>query len=176
MFRTAAGNVGIGITNPGAKLDVAGAISSSGNKIINIIPITQVTLEFQKPTTQDWTVKTYTLPATIPTDARYILVDVYSNYSVSDHHINVFGRTTTQTGQNWCNTRANNPASEFGTIALHTSFTYNPGNSDGYSSWFGLWDSGFLIPVNGRTIYYQADGIDNATTGWIYMVIKGYSY
>lgn len=177
MFtNTNGGNVGVGVTTPSSKLDVAGALSASGSNVINIIPITQVILEFQKPLTQDWTVKTYTLPATVPVGARYILADVYSNYSITDHHVNVFGRTTTQTGQNWCNTRANNPASEFGTIALQTSFTYNPGNSDGYSSWFGLWDTGFLIPVNSQTIYYQANGIDPSTTGWIYMVIKGYSY
>ena len=169
-------NVGIGVTTPASKLDVAGGLSSSGSKIINIIPITQVVLEFQKPTTQDWTVKTYSLPASIPAGTRYILADVYSNYSASDHHVNVFGNTTTQTGQNWCNTRANNPTSEFGTIALQTAFTFNPGNNDSYSSWYGLWDSSVLIPVNGQTIYYQADGIDNATTGWVYMIIKGYSY
>jgi hypothetical protein len=176
MFaNTKGGNVGIGVTAPVSALDVAGTVSASGSNIINIIPITQVILEFAK-ITSDWTVKTKTLPSTIPAGARYILADVYSNYNASDHHINVFGRTSTATGQNWCNTRANNPANEFGTIALQTSFTYNCGDSDGYSSWFGLWDSGFLIPVNGQTMYYQNIGMDSSSAGWIYMVIKGYSY
>ena len=176
MFTNPAnGNIGVGVNVPAAKLDVSGAISSSGSKTINIIPITQVTLEFQKPTTVDWTVKTYTLPSAIPAGTRYILADVYSNYTASDHYVNVFGNTTTQTGQIWVDTRANNPSSSFGTVALQTAFIYNPGDSDNYSSWFGLWDTSVLIPVNGQTIYYQANGC-SGTTGWIYMVIKGYSY
>ena len=171
----ATGNIGVGVNVPAAKFDVGGAIATSGSNTINIIPISQVILEFQKPTTVDWSVKTYTLPSAIPAGTRYILADVYSNYTSSDHHINVFGRTTTQTGVNWVNTRANNPSNEFGTIALQTAFTYNPGEADGYSSWYGMWDSSVLIPVNGQTMYYQADG-DSGSTGWIYMVIKGYSY
>ena len=170
------GNVGVGVTTPASKLDVAGALSSSGSNMINIIPITQVILEFQKSSTGNWGIFTYTLPSSIPSGTRYILADVYSNYSVSDSHMNVFGRTTTATGQIFTNTRANNPALEFGTVALQAAITYNPGDLDNYSSWFGLWDPSILIPVNGQTMYYQAEGINSGTIGWIYMVIKGYSY
>ena len=174
MFRTAGGNVGIGITNPATKLDIAGALSLSGKAVYTWIDLaTPVTYQFQYVNFSGQT--TQTLPASVSTSARAIMADVYISCNAADHQNWVFGRAALSAQKNWVETRANNPTNEFGNLARHATTIMYDGDSSGYSSFYGLWYPSVIIPVSGQTMYTQDYGNNGNTNGYLYFKIKAYA-
>jgi hypothetical protein len=174
MFRATTGNVGIGITNPASKLDIAGALSLSGKPVYTWIDLaTPVTYQFQYVNFSGQT--TETLPASISTSARAVLADVYISCSYADHFIICFGREALTAQKTWTDTRAANPSTSFGNLARHATNIMYDGDSSGYSSYYGLWYPSVIIPVSGRTMYTQNYGNNGNTNGYLYFKIKAYA-
>jgi hypothetical protein len=174
MFRTATGNVGIGITNPATKLDIAGALSLSGKAVYTWIDLaTPVTYQFQYVNFSGQT--TQTLPASVSTSARAIMADVYISCNAADHQNWVFGRQALTAEKNWTDTRAANPTTSFGNLARHATTIMYDGDSSAYSSYYGLWYPSVIIPVSGQTMYTQDYGNNGNTNGYLYFKIKAYA-
>ena len=165
-----AGEVGIGTTNPQAKLDVAGTVAVNGNRAIVWQEIaTPLTIEFAVATG----VQTITLTG-VPAGARYILADVFATMAAADHQNFILGRGILN-NQSWVNTRGQQPSAVFGDQKFHAVRLNYTGDSDGYSSNYGTWYSSQHIPINTNSTMQFLAGGNNGTAGWIYIVIKGYS-
>lgn len=174
MFKNVAtGNIGIGSVTPATKLDISGALSLSSNAAYTWIDITPVTYQFQYVNFSGAT--TQTLPGSVSASARAILADVYISCSAADHQVWVFGRSALSAQKNWVDTRANNPANEFGNLARHATNIMYDGDNSGYSSYYGLWYPSVVIPVAGQTMYTQDYGNNANTNGYLYFKIKAYA-
>lgn len=109
----------------------------------------------------------------IPTDANYMLCDIFLTANSSDHQNFEFGRSNSQQ-KNWVDTRGVQPSTQFGSLARHTVIcTYN-GEADGYSPNYGLWFSNQMVPSVGRVVYYHNFG-NSGSNGWIYIRVRGYA-
>jgi hypothetical protein len=173
MFRTAGGNVGIGITNPSTKLDVAGVVAINSVVTINFIELaTPIILQVAYTNT----INTLTaLPAGIPTTATQLLADCYYSASISDHEHFVL-TPTSQNLQGWNNTRGAQPSTNglSNWAGYRTSILLYPGETDGFSSFYGLWKPSVIIPVSSSGFYINNYGNSNSS-GYLYFVIKAYS-
>ena len=174
MFKNVStGNIGIGNVSPATKLDISGALSLSSNAAYTWIDITPVTYQFQYMNFSGQT--TQTLPGSVSASARAILADVYISCNAADHQVWVFGRAALSAQKNWVDTRANNPANEFGALARHATNIMYDGDTSGYSSYYGLWYPSVIIPVAGQTMYTQDYGNNGNTNGYLYFKIKAYA-
>ena len=118
--------------------------------------------------------QTITLPSSVPTNARYVLADIFVTANFSDHQNFVLGRSSLGAEKNWVDSRGQQPSSQFGNMARHSVILSYFGDADGYSSNYGIWYSSQLVPVSGQTMYYQNYG-NSGSSGWLYMVIRSYS-
>ena len=114
-------------------------------------------------------------PSTIPSAARYLLCDIFLTAGTSDHQNFMISRTSMGTQKNWVDTRGNNPASEFGNLISQENIilTYF-GESDSFSSNYGLWYCSQIVPSTGRVIQINNYG-NSGSSGYIYIKVKGYS-
>ncbi len=151
----------------------SGAISQGGTRIIQWVEIASA--ETQWSFSGAVVSQTITLnPSNIPSNARYVLADVFITANSSDHQNIVLGRDSLTNQKNWVDTRGQQPSTQFGTLTRHAvTFTYH-GEVDGFSPNYGLWWSSQHIPCNGRTIYFNNFG-NSGSTGWIYVIVKAYS-
>ena len=116
----------------------------------------------------------FTVTTNVPTNARYILADVFATANISDHINFEFGNASLANAQSWVNTRGTQPSTQFGNIARDSVIvTYN-GESDGYTPNYGMWYSSLTIPSSGRTIYMNNYG-QSGSVGWVYLRVKAYS-
>lgn len=116
-----------------------------------------------------------TLNSAIPTNARYILANVFATASSSDHQNFVLSATQWTNVVTYVGTRGNQPSTQFGSLSQkdHVILTYF-GETDGFSSNYGIWYNSEIIPVSGRTVWINNYG-NSGSNGWLYFVIRGYS-
>jgi hypothetical protein len=116
-----------------------------------------------------------TLSTSIPTNARYILANIFVTASISDHQNFVLSATQWSNVQNWVNTRGTQPTLNFGTLTAkdHVTLTYY-GETDGFSSNYGIWYNSQTVPASGRTVWMNNYG-NSGSSGWIYFLVRGYS-
>lgn len=116
----------------------------------------------------------FTVTSNVPTNARYILADVFVTANISDHVNFELGNAALANAQSWVNSRGQQPSTQFGNIARNSVIvTYN-GESDGYTPNYGMWYSSLTIPSSGRTIYMNNFG-QSGSVGWVYLRVKAYS-
>lgn len=117
----------------------------------------------------------WTLNASVPTNARYILANVFITASTSDHQNFALSSSQWASVQSWVNTRGQQPSTLFGSLTQkdHVTLTYF-GETDGFSSNYGIWYNSQTIPVSGRTVWVNNNG-NSGSNGWVYFVIRGYS-
>jgi hypothetical protein len=175
---TSNGLVGIGITNPAVTLSVAGTVNytgtlqQNGSNVIQWVEITPAILEFSW--TGSVTSSAKTLPSAVSTSARYVLADVFVTASTTDHQSIVLGRDVLTDQKNWVDTRGTQPSTQFGTLTRQAVTLSYFGESDGFSSNYGIWYSSQHIPTTGRTFYFNNYG-NSGSNGWVYIVVKAYS-
>lgn len=111
----------------------------------------------------------------IPSNARWLLADVFITANISDHQNFMLTRQNFGIQKNWVDTRGNNPDSEFGNLTQDdvAILTYN-GEADGYTPNYGIWKSSVLIPSSGRNIWINNYGNSNSS-GYILFIVRGYS-
>lgn len=121
---------------------------------------------------------TFNSTSEIPTGAKAVLAEVFlSRDSLSgngDHQIHVMGKNHTANQQNWLG-GAGQPSPTFGN-GVDTRQTVEilmPGESDGFTHYFGNWHSSVIIPLENNQIYYSNYG-NSSSTGWVYVKIRGY--
>lgn len=152
----------------------AATFTSGGSNIIQWVEVTPAATEWSFTSTVISTQITLN-PSSVPSNARYVLADVFATANGSDHQNFVFARSAISTGKNWVDTRGNQPSLEFNAniINQRVTLTYN-GEVDGYSPNYGVWYSSLTIPTTGRNIYFGNYG-NSGTNGWLYVIVKAYS-
>lgn len=116
----------------------------------------------------------FSVTTNVPTNARYILADVFATANISDHQNFEFGNSPIGNAQNWVNSRGQAPSSVFGNLSRNTAIvTYN-GEADGYTPNYGLWYASVTIPSAGRTVYMNNYG-NSGSSGYVYLRVKAYS-
>jgi hypothetical protein len=117
----------------------------------------------------------WTLNSSVPTNARYVLANVFATASSSDHQNFILSATQFTNAQSWVDTRGQQPSTRFGSLTQkeHVTLTYY-GEADGYTSNYGIWYNSQTIPVSGRTVWMNNFG-NSGTNGWLYFLIRGYS-
>lgn len=116
-----------------------------------------------------------TLNASVPVNARYILANVFITASASDHENFVLSATQWNNAKNWVDARGNQPSGQFGSLTQqdHVTLTYF-GETDGFTSNYGIWYNDLSIPVSGQTLWFNNYG-NSGSNAWVYFVIRGYS-
>ncbi len=175
-IQSSIGSTAISIDSSG-NCNFSGAISQGGTRIIQWVEITPAATEWSfsgRIVSQLITLN----PSTIPSNARYVLGDVFITCNTSDHQNIVLGRQVLTDQKNWVDTRGQQPSTQFGAGLVtrqSATFSYN-GDADNYSPNYGLWWSSQYIPCNGRTIYFNNFGNNGpGNNGWVYIIIKAYS-
>jgi hypothetical protein len=157
-------------------LSVLNNIQQNGSNIISWVEITPTSTEwsFTGPANGSVTIN----PATIPANARFVLLDVFLTANQTDHFNLSLGRSTITSLVNWVAPRGTQPSTYFNTgvgTRNVVSMTHH-GDSDTYTALFGKWWSSVITPCSGRTLYYDCAGVNSsATTGWVYIIVKAYS-
>ena len=150
-----------------------GQIQQNGTGIIQMVPIgpTATNIAYTATINAQYTVGS----ASIPSNARWLLADIFITANISDHQNFMMTRFNFGTQKNWVDTRGNNPASEFGNLTQGdvAIVTYN-GESDGYSPNYGVWKSSVMVPSVGRTLWINNHGNSNSS-GYIYFIVRAYS-
>ena len=102
---------------------------------------------------------------------------MYVTIATADHQNVVLGRNLSANQKNWVDTRGTQPSTQFGNMARQAVTLLYFGDSDGFSSNYGIWYSSQTIPLNAGGTFdftnYGNNGSGNA--GWVYMVVRGYS-
>ena len=174
MFKNVStGYIGIGTVTPARTLDVTGAVAVNSQTTMNFVELaTPIILNVAYTNTVN---SLQALPSGIPTNAYALLADCYYSCSASDHQHFVL-TTTSQNLQGWNNTRGAQPSTNgFSNWAgYRTSVLLYPGETDGFSSFYGLWKPSVVIPVTSAGFYINNNG-NSVSTGYVYFIIKGYS-
>jgi len=150
-----------------------GAVTVNGKPVI-------LWQEFATPQTLEFGFSPTTLHSTqpvpmLPTGARYILADVFATAAPDDQQNFWLGRGVSNTPQTWVTPAGTQPSTLFGDLRKQGVLLYYPGQSDGFTSNYGIWYSSQAIPVNANGTFDFASTGNTASSGWIYMVIKSYS-
>lgn len=167
--------VGIGKSNPAHPLDMNGKIAVNANPTINWIDFTDPLIhEFSFSSFNNFAVT----PSGIPSGARYILADVFLTYPSSDAFNMLLGRNLGTNPVTWVNSRGAQPSAAFTTASLgHCIKLSYQGETDGYTPYYGQWSSSQIIPLKtGGGFDALASGMYSVGKGWVYMVIRAYSY
>jgi ssDNA-specific exonuclease RecJ len=112
----------------------------------------------------------------VPESATYVLADVFVTATTSDHMNIALARAAPPTDQNWVGQRGQRPSTKFGAgvgVVDQVLLTYF-GESDGFSSNYGIWYSSQIVPVDGNTVYFGNYG-NSGSAGWVYIRVKAYS-
>jgi hypothetical protein len=172
------------VINSETGVTLSGTFSGDGSGLTNLtVAASNVTggiiwQEFATPLTVEWSFNgvqllTNSLPAGVPANCRYILADVFVTANSSDAQNICLGRPhTLQT--DWVPTRGTRPSTVFGNLSRHVVTLTYPGESDGWSPYYGLWFSSQTIPVSGTNCCFSNDG-NSGSTGWVCLVIRAYS-
>ena len=170
-----AGKIGISKSNPAYPLDVNGRIANNGNPTINWI-------DFSEPLVHEFSFSNYSTiavnPTGIPSGARYILADVFLTFPSSDAFIMLLGKNLGVNPVTWVNSRGAQPSLSITSSAMGAcvKLPYQ-GELDGYTPYFGNWSASQVIPLkSGGGFDALASGMYVTGTGWVYMVIRAYSY
>lgn len=108
------------------------------------------------------------------TPLKAVLADVFlGGSSISDHQNFKLGRYHSN-GRNYTN-RDVAPSTVFqNAVGQFITLTLN-GDSDGFSQYYGVWQSSQIIPVESNgAMYFSNNGGNSGSSGWIYMVTRGY--
>ena len=116
----------------------------------------------------------FTVTTNVPTNARYILADVFATASFSDHQNFEFGNASIANAQNWVNTRGQQPSTVFGNLQRNTTIVTYTGEADGFTPNYGTWYPSITIPSSGRTVFMNNFG-NSGSSGWVYLRVKAYS-
>ena len=176
---TTSGLVGINSISPTTTLGVGGTINytgtlqQNGSNVIQWVELTPGVTEWSWSSSVVSQAITLN-PSTIPSTARYVLADVFVTASTSDHQNIVLGRDVLTNQKNWVDTRGQQPSGQFGTLTRQAVTLTYFGESDGFTSNFGIWYSSQHVPCSGRTIYFNNYG-QSGSSGWVYVVVKAYS-
>ena len=106
--------------------------------------------------------------------ARWVLCDIFITASTSDHQNFKFSRTNTGSTKNWIDSRGQQPSSQFGNLTSQQLLTLTYyGESDGFSSNYGIWYASQWLPTNGAKLWMHNYG-NSGSTGWVYIIVKGW--
>jgi hypothetical protein len=160
-------------------LSVLNNIQQNGSNVISWVEVTPFFIEWSFSGAV--TSQSVDLTAVIPTTARYILADVFATATVvpgqtyGDHQNFILARSALTNQYSWVDSRGQRPSTVFGSgLPRHAVILNYPGETDGFSPFYGIWFPSQNIPVTGRTVYFSNYG-NSGSSGWIYMIIKGYS-
>jgi hypothetical protein len=150
-----------------------GQIQQNGTGIIQMVPIgpTATNISYTATINGQYTIGS----ASIPSNARWLMADIFITANISDHQNFMMTRFNFGSQKSWVDTRGNNPASEFGNLTQGdiAIVTYN-GESDGYTPNYGVWKSSVMVPSVGRTLWINNYGNSNSN-GYIYFIVRAYS-
>jgi hypothetical protein len=150
-----------------------GQIQQNGTGIIQMVPIgpTATNIAYTATINGQYTIGS----ASIPSNARWLLADIFITANISDHQNFMMTRFNFGTQKNWVDTRGNNPVSEFGNLTQGdvALLTYN-GEQDGYTPNYGVWKSSVMVPSVGRTLWINNHGNSNSN-GYLYFIVRAYS-
>ena len=186
MRINADGDVGIGTASPDYKLEVNGSFSatgpttgaSHGSASILYLLDTCFFKEWEYVNSLSPSVKvTFNTSTEIPDGAKAVLAEVYlsrDSLTDGDHQIHVLGKSHSANSTNW-RSGAGQPSTAFSADVdvRQTVELLMPGESDGFTHYFGKWHSSVIIPLENNKIYYSNMG-NSSSTGWVYVKIRGY--
>jgi len=120
---------------------------------------------------------TFNTSTEIPDGAKAVLAEVYlsrDDLTNGDHQIHVLGKNHLGNQTNW-RSGAGQPSTAFSADVdvRQTVELLMPGESDGFTHYFGKWHSSVIIPLENNKIYYSNRG-NSSSTGWVYVRIRGY--
>jgi hypothetical protein len=151
----------------------SGQIRQNNVGIVQVVPIgpTATNISYSGTINGQYAVGS----TSIPSAARWVFADVFVTANISDHQNFMLTRSNFGAQKTWVDTRGNNPANEFGNLTQDdvTFITYF-GESDGFTSNYGLWKAGLLIPSSGRNIWINNYG-NSGSSGYLYFIVRGYS-
>jgi hypothetical protein len=110
----------------------------------------------------------------LPANTRYILSDVFTTANTSDHQNWVMGENRSSY-KNWVDVRGSRPGGEFGVNTEHTNTMTYQGESDGFTPNYGIWFPSQIIKMKNSTTLAINNYGNSGSSGWVYMIIKGYS-
>jgi hypothetical protein len=157
----------------GGNIATAGQYRQGGSAMMSVVQIGPAATNISYTGTVN---AQYTLdPNTVPAAARYIFCDIFVTASITDHQNFMFSRSNMGNQKSWVNTRGSNPANEFGNLTAqeNTIITYY-GESDGFTSNYGIWYPSQFLPSVGRTVWMNNFG-NSGSDGYVYIIVKGYS-
>lgn len=166
------GNVGINNSNPQAALHVGGNLVVANALTLYLLATPQIN-EWQYVGSVTPSVKiTYAFGTS--TTVKAVLADVFiGGSSVSDHQNIVLGRNHSGV-TNWTDTRNVRPGSYFGNHQRQVVTLTSYGEVDSFSSNYGIWQSSQVIPIETNGDMYFSNIGNSGSTGWIYVVTRGY--
>jgi hypothetical protein len=166
------GNVGIGTSQPLNKLYVQGDLIIS-NALTLYLLATPLIHEWQYVGGVTSTVKiTYNFGTAVYPKAVY--ADVYTGGSSSSDHQNIILGKNHSDAQNWTNGRNIQPSTAFGNQQRQVVTLTISGELDNFSSYYGVWHSSQIIPIESNGQLYFSNYGNSGSSGWIYVVTRGY--
>lgn len=147
-------------------------LTNQVNQYINWIPITPAATNHYINGTAN--IQLTLNPTSIPSNARYLLANIYITATSSDHENFSFTRTSVGNQKNWVDTRGQNPDTQFGSVAQDSCVLTYFGESDGFSSNYGIWYSSQTLPVTGRQTWLNNYG-NSGSAAYVYFVVRAYS-
>ena len=183
---TDTGNVGIGTTSPGTKLDVNGTFSATGPTTGANHGSSSTLYLLDTCFFKEWSYTNYVAPTDkvtfntsteIPDGAKAVLAEVYlsrDDLTTGDHQIHVLGKNHIGSQTSW-RSGAGQPSTAFSADVdvRQTVELLMPGETDGFTHYYGKWHSSVIIPLENNKIYYSNRG-NSSSTGWVYVRIRGY--
>jgi hypothetical protein len=180
------GNVGIGTQSPDYNLEVNGSFSASGPTTGANHGSSSTLYLLDTCFFKEWSYTNYVAPTDkvtfntsteIPDGAKAVLAEVYlsrDDLATGDHQIHVLGKNHLGNQENW-RSGAGQPSTAFSADVdvRQTVELLMPGESDGFTHYFGKWHSSVIIPLENNKIYYSNRG-NSSSTGWVYVRIRGY--